>query len=150
MSDAARLARLSFIVMDDKKTNKTFPTESRRFRVLFVCSANMQRSPTAEKIYRNDPRIEVRSAGVRVGARRRISENDLRWADVVFVMEREHKHAILSRFDFIPDFPFPPIEVLDIPDEFDFMQSALVEALKAAIDPELDHLLALRNGEKEN
>ena len=123
--------------------------ESQRFRVLFVCSANMQRSPTAEKIYRNDARLEVRSAGVRAGAKRRISENDLRWADVVFVMEREHKSAIKTRFECIPGFPFPPIEVLDIPDEFDFMDAGLVEMLKAAIDPEIAHLLAQRNGGKK-
>ena len=142
--------------MDDKKNNSTSPankipsSESGRLKVLFVCSANMQRSPTAEKIYRNDARLEVRSAGVRAGANRRISENDLRWADVVFVMEREHKLAIKTLFDHIPDFPFPPIEVLDIPDEFDFMEPALVEVLKSAIDPEIDHLLARRNKGRQN
>jgi len=118
--------------------------ESPRLKVLFVCAANQQRSPTAERIYRNDPRLEVRSAGVRLGANRRISENDLRWADVVFVMEREHKDAIMTRFGGIPHFPFPRIEILDILDEFDRMDAELIKILKAAIDPELDHLLAKR------
>ena len=136
--------------MSDEKTNKTPPAESRRFRILFVCSANMQRSPTAERIYRNDPRLEVRSAGVRIGARRRISINDLRWADIVFVMEQEHKHAIKTRFADIPGLTLPPIEVLNIPDEFDFMYPELVEMLKTTLDPEINHLLAQRNGEKKN
>jgi len=124
--------------------------ESPRLKVLFVCAANQQRSPTAERIYKNDARLEVRSAGVRLGANRRISENDLRWADIVFVMEREHKDAIKTRFSYDPDFPFPPIEVLDIPDEFDRMDAELIKVLKAAIDPELDYLLAPRNEEKES
>jgi len=116
-----------------------------RLKVLFVCSANQQRSPTAERIYRNDSRVEVRSAGVRLGANRRISENDLRWADVVFVMEREHKLAIMERFGVIPGLVFPPIEVLGVPDEFDFMHPYLVEMLKTMLDPEIDHLIAGRN-----
>ena len=64
---------------------------NRRLKVLFVCAMNRQRSVTAERIYRNDARLDVRSAGVRSEARRRVSEKDLLWADVVFVMEREHK-----------------------------------------------------------
>ena len=36
-----------------------------RLKVLFVCAMNKQRSVTAERIYRNDARVEVRSAGVR-------------------------------------------------------------------------------------
>lgn len=38
---------------------------NRRLRVLFVCAMNKQRSLTAEQLYRNDTRLEVRSAGVR-------------------------------------------------------------------------------------
>ena len=44
-----------------------------RLRVLFVCAMNRWRSPTAEAMYRNDPRVAVRSAGVRQGARRPLS-----------------------------------------------------------------------------
>jgi predicted protein tyrosine phosphatase len=62
-----------------------------RLRILFVCAMNKQRSVTAEQLYRNDARLEVRSAGVRSDANRRVSEDDLRWADIVFAMEREHK-----------------------------------------------------------
>jgi predicted protein tyrosine phosphatase len=60
-----------------------------RLNVLFVCAMNKQRSVTAERLYRNEARLEVRSAGVRAEAKRRINEADLKWADVVFVMERE-------------------------------------------------------------
>jgi protein-tyrosine phosphatase len=105
-----------------------------RLKVLFVCAMNKQRSATAERIYRNDPRLEVRSAGVRANANRRVSEKDLRWADVVYVMEREHKSWIVMRFEGLE---LPPIEVLEIPDEFEFMDSQLQEMLRMMLDPDL-------------
>lgn len=100
---------------------------------------NRQRSATAEQLYRNDPRVEVRSAGVRTDARRPVTENDLRWADVVFVMERGHKTRILAQF---AQTPLPRIEVLDIPDEYFYMDPQLQEMLRLTLDPEIDALLA--------
>ena len=110
----------------------------RRLRVLFVCAMNKRRSATAGRVYRNDPRVEARSAGVRANARRRVSENDLRWADIVFVMERSHKLAITTRFGDTPGLTLPPIDVLDIPDEFEFMDPNLIEILETMLDPEID------------
>ena len=111
---------------------------NRRLKVLFVCAMNRQRSVTAERMYRNDPRMEVRSAGVRTEAARRVSEADLAWADVVFVMEREHKQWITTRFE---GTRLPRIDVLDIPDEFEVMDPQLQEMLKAMLDPEIAHVL---------
>ena len=54
--------------------------------VLFVCSKNQWRSPTAEKVFGRDPGLKVRSAGTSRKARRTVTANDLRWADVVMVM----------------------------------------------------------------
>lgn len=108
---------------------------SSRLRVLFVCAMNKQRSATAEQLYRNDPRVEVRSAGVRLGAERRVSDADLHWADVVFVMEREHKTWIAERF---AGLELPPIEVLDIPDEYEFMDTELQQILRSLVDPEIE------------
>jgi predicted protein tyrosine phosphatase len=109
-----------------------------RLRVLFVCSKNQWRSPTAEQLYRKDPRLEVRSAGVKAEARRRVTEADLRWADVIFAMEREHRQWLTQHFR---DFDLPPIEVLDIPDEFQYMDTDLQRLLRESIDPELAALL---------
>lgn len=114
---------------------------TRRLRILFVCAMNKQRSATAERIYRNDPRVEVRSAGVRADANRRVSENDLRWADVVFVMERAHKLWITTRFQDTENLALPQIDTLDIPDDFEFMDPALIEMLKTMLDPEIDRLI---------
>jgi protein-tyrosine phosphatase len=102
---------------------------------------NKQRSVTAERIYRNDARLDVRSAGVRAGAKRRVSEADLKWADVVFVMENEHKLWISMRFEGLN---LPPIDTLDIPDEFEVMDTELQKMLRSLLDPELAHLVAHR------
>ena len=70
-----------------------------RIKVLFACAMNKQRSVTAERLYRNHPRLEVRSAGVRSEAMRRVNESDLKWADIVYVMENEHRLWISMRFE---------------------------------------------------
>jgi predicted protein tyrosine phosphatase len=106
----------------------------RRLKVLFVCAQNKQRSTTAERLYRNDPRLEVRSAGVRPEACRRVGEGDLRWADVVFAMEREHKRWIAERF---VGLALPPIDVLEISDDYAFMDPVLVGMLRSMLEPEL-------------
>ena len=106
---------------------------NRRLKVLFVCAMNKQRSATAEQLYRNDARLEVRSAGVNSEAKRRVSENDLRWADIVYVMEREHKLWITTRFE---DLALPTIDVLDVPDDFEYMDPELQEMLKLMLDPD--------------
>jgi len=114
-----------------------------RLRVLFVCAMNKQRSVTAERIYRKDARLEVRSAGVRVDANRRVSEADLKWADVVFVMEHEHKDWIATRFEGLD---LPAIGVLDIPDEYEAMDPELQQILRSLLNPEIDYLVENRPG----
>jgi len=118
----------------------------RPLRVLFVCAMNKERSVTAERLYARDPRLAVRSAGVRADAHRRVSAADLRWADIVFAMENEHRAWIRTRFE--DELDLPPIDVLDIPDDYAVMDPALHELLRLTLDPELAHLLAQpRDGE---
>jgi predicted protein tyrosine phosphatase len=116
-------------------------TMTEPLRVLFVCAMNQRRSATSEQIYRNDARLAVRSAGLRSEARRRISEQDLQWAEVVFVMEREHKATLRSRFSHLA---LPPIEVLDVPDDYEYMDVHLQEMLRLTLDPELAMLVAAK------
>ena len=110
-----------------------------RLRVLFVCSLNQWRSPTAEVIYRNDARLDVRSAGLRTDAKRHLSASDMSWAEVIFVMDQNQKEWIQERFR---DLQLPPIRVLDIPDSLVYMDPELQRLLRAAIDPELATFLA--------
>jgi predicted protein tyrosine phosphatase len=115
-----------------------------RLRILFVCAMNRRRSVTAERIYRNDARLELRSAGTREGSPRRVSAADLNWADIVFVMERRQKQWLLSEFQ---QLELPEIEVLDVPDDYELMDPALQELLRAMLDPEIAHRLdVLRSG----
>jgi len=111
----------------------------RRLKILFICAMNKQRSVTAERLYRNDARLDVRSAGVRSEAKRRVGDADLKWADIVFVMEREHKQWITMRFE---DLDLPQIDVLDVPDDFEVMDPQLQEMLKSLLDPEIEQLLS--------
>jgi len=100
---------------------------------------NKQRSTTAEQLYRKDARLEVRSGGVRSDANRRVREEDLQWADIVFAMEREHKVWLSMQFQGLD---LPRIEALDIPDDYEFMDPQLQEILRMTLDPEIDALLA--------
>ena len=114
-----------------------------RLNVLFVCSRNRWRSPTAEKIYRDDHRVNVRSRGTVAGAVRTISATDVRWADLMFVMEEKHRKRIVA------DFPgasrHPPIYVLDIPDEYQFMDPELIELIQVSIEPVVASMVQRRN-----
>jgi predicted protein tyrosine phosphatase len=102
-------------------------------KLLFFCSRNHWRSPTAEALYQNDPRVEVRSAGISASAQRRVSEKLLRWADLVLVMEHEHKRRLREQFsDLIHELR---IEVLDIPDDYEFMDPELIELIRLRVEP---------------
>jgi predicted protein tyrosine phosphatase len=101
---------------------------STRLKILFVCGRNKWRSPTAVMIYRDDPRVSVRSAGVSDKARKEISEKDLDWADLVLVMERRYASRIQARFRSCES--FPPMECLDIPDDYEFMDEELMALIR--------------------
>ncbi|MEX0361207.1 MAG: hypothetical protein AB3N10_09500 [Allomuricauda sp.] len=96
-------------------------------KILFVCGRNKQRSPTAERIYANDPRVKVRSVGVGKTSTRRLREKDISWADIIIVMEGKYKKRIVeasrSTYSSI-------IENLDIPDDYDFMDPELISLIK--------------------
>ena len=63
-------------------------------KLLFVCTANIDRSPTGEDIYKNQPGFEVKSAGTETGyAAIPISKVLIEWADVIFCMEPHHVRA---------------------------------------------------------
>lgn len=58
--------------------------------ILFVCSRNQWRSPTAETIYKNTSGLFVKSAGTEPSAKIRINYKHILWADLIFVMEKKH------------------------------------------------------------
>lgn len=100
--------------------------------LLFLCSRNRWRSPTAERIWRNHPFLSVRSAGTSRAARRRLSAADVTWADFLFVMEQKHKSRLLTDFGDLVQ--HKPVHVLDIPDDYQYMSPELVEMLTASVE----------------
>ncbi len=103
--------------------------------ILFVCSKNKWRSRTAETIFKNSEIHDVKSAGTDHGARIKLTEKHLIWADIIFVMENKHRQIIKQKFqiDLIAD----KIIVLDIYDEYQYMDEELILTLQAAVSPYL-------------
>jgi predicted protein tyrosine phosphatase len=100
--------------------------------ILFICSRNQWRSPTAEKIYARDDRVNVRSAGTSPKARKTVNAKDLLWAETIFVMEYKHKDRLKAQFNRV--LQHKKIIVLDIPDEYQYMDEVLVELLKESVE----------------
>lgn len=104
---------------------------SERMNVLFVCSRNQWRSPTADRVWRNSPQLSTRSAGTSPNARHPVSEVDLRWADTILVMEHKHKSRLMAQWPRL--LAGKAIHVLDIPDEYQYMDPELVTELKRSV-----------------
>jgi predicted protein tyrosine phosphatase len=96
--------------------------------VLFVCSQNQLRSPTAERVFGNRPGFEVASAGLNKGAAVPVSGELLEWAQVIFVMEQTHRRKLANQFR--APLKNKKVICLDIPDEFDYMDPKLVALLE--------------------
>lgn len=115
---------------------ETLSESGRKRNILFICSKNQWRSPTAEAVWRKHPEFSVRSAGTSSTARRKVSVDDIRWADVIFVMEEKHKSRLLAEFTTTID--RKTLHVLDIPDEYKYMDPELVEQLREAVSALLE------------
>ncbi len=105
-------------------------TQSRR-NILFVCSRNQWRSPTAEQVWRKHPLLSVRSGGTSPNARHKVSVEDIRWADVILVMEEKHKSRLVAEFARLLE--GKPVHVLDIADDYKYMDSELIEQLEQSV-----------------
>ncbi|WP_266168692.1 low molecular weight protein tyrosine phosphatase family protein [Dyella subtropica] len=102
-------------------------------RVLFLCSRNRLRSPTAEQVFRTWPQLEVDSAGLSPDADTLLSADQLAWADLILVMESAHRRRLQSRFG--GQLKGKRVVVLGIPDDYDFMQAELIELLLKKAGP---------------
>ena len=105
-----------------------------RPNILVVCGRNKKRSRTAEYIFKNNNRFNIRSAGLSPKSDRKISENDLNWADLVFVMETGQRAKIRGIYKHLQ---LPTIEILNIADDYEFMNEELIEMLTDKINDSL-------------
>lgn len=99
--------------------------------ILFICSRNQWRSPTGEQVWRKHPELNVRSAGTSPKAKRTVNTKDIQWADIIFVMEQKHKSRLKAQFTRQLD--YKDIQVLDIPDEYQYMDEQLIEIMKQSV-----------------
>lgn len=105
--------------------------------LLFICSRNQWRSPTAEAIWRKHSDFNTRSAGTSPRAKKTVSSSDIGWADLIFVMEQKHKNRLKA--DFSRMLNHKPIHVLDIPDEYQYMDPELIQELETLMGPLLEN-----------
>jgi len=104
-------------------------------RVLFLCSRNRLRSPTAEALFADRPGVETASAGLAADAEVAVDADLLAWAELVCVMEPTHRRRLQERF--APQLRGKRVVCLDIPDDYAFMDPALVRLLEARMAPHL-------------
>lgn len=102
-------------------------------KILFLCSQNKLRSPTAETIFADTPGIEVDSAGLNHDAEVPLSAEQLEWADTILLMENAQKNRLARRFG--QYLKGKRIGVLNIPDDYDYMDPELVSLLRAKCAP---------------
>ncbi|WP_392531080.1 low molecular weight protein tyrosine phosphatase family protein [Nostoc sp. C117] len=102
-------------------------------KLLFICSQNKLLSPTAEAVFSEYEGFETDSAGLDRYAQLPVSTEALAWADIIFVMEKSHKAKLSKNFQpFLKD---KRIICLNIPDEYEYMEPALIELLKQKVLP---------------
>ena len=104
--------------------------------VLFICSQNRLRSPTAELVFATWPGVETASAGTNNDAETPLDAELVAWADLIFVMERPHRAKLQQKYRKALR---GRVICLDIPDDYAFMEEALVRLLKVKVVPHLPH-----------
>ncbi|PHR97432.1 MAG: phosphotyrosine protein phosphatase [Oceanobacter sp.] len=98
-------------------------------KLLFVCSRNRLRSPTAEAVLNQVDGVTAISAGINHDAETPLSGDLIEWADRIYVMETAHKKKINRQFSAMLE--DKPVRNLAIPDNYQFMDEDLVARIQA-------------------
>jgi predicted protein tyrosine phosphatase len=94
--------------------------------ILVVCGRNKRRSRTAEYVFKNDRRFNIRSVGLSPKSEQQIKEKYIEWADLIFVTERSQSSRLSKTYRHLE---LPRIETLHIPDEYEYLDKGLIELL---------------------
>lgn len=100
-------------------------------KLLFVCSENRLRSPTAEAVFSAYEGVEAIGAGTNSDAETTVSGDLIEWADIVLVMEKSHRNKISKKYKEL--LKNKRLIVLEIPDNYECMQPELIQLLKAKV-----------------
>ncbi len=98
--------------------------------LLFVCTANLNRSPTAKSLFKNNKKYEAKSAGIHPLSENPITKQAIKWADIIFVMDEKndkHKTFLLREF---PEAAEKKIIILGVPDIYTKNNPQLIKILK--------------------
>lgn len=101
-------------------------------KLLFICSRNKIRSLSAERLFDGILGFVVRSAGTQQSARIVVTEGHIGWADVIFCMEKSHLQRLRQWFPVA--LQAKEVITLHIPDDYEFMDEALLDELRAKLD----------------
>ncbi|MGN7919113.1 low molecular weight protein tyrosine phosphatase family protein [Lysobacter sp. 22409] len=100
-------------------------------RILFVCSQNKLRSPTAEQVFAARDGLDVASAGLNHDAEQPLGAEQVEWAELIFVMEKAQRSKLQRKFR--AQLRGKRVVCLDIPDEYEYMAPELVALLRARV-----------------
>ena len=115
------------------------PTSSQdrsTMNILFVCTRNRLRSPTAEAVFERHPDCRVIAAGTDMNSPTPVTGDLIEWADAICVMEKVHQRRLMNRFGRL--LQGRRIIVLGIPDNYRYMQPELQDILKRRVCRALD------------
>lgn len=105
--------------------------------ILFICSANKQRSATAEDYFASKyPNLNFDSAGtnhkvcIQEGTQP-LEEHHLEWADIIIVMEKRHSDIIKK---YASKNYHSKLHVANIKDVYKYYQKELLEELENKIE----------------
>jgi len=96
--------------------------------LLFICSRNRDRSLTAEHLFSGQHRFLVRSAARSDGARIKVTSGNVRWGEIIFVMESRHHELLQSRFP--TELRGKQLVCLFVSDDFTYGEEELITLLQ--------------------
>jgi predicted protein tyrosine phosphatase len=99
--------------------------------LLFICSENRLRSPTAESVFCAYEGFFAIGCGTNADAATSLSGDLIEWADVIFVMEQSHKSKVTKKYSAL--LKGKRLICLAIADNYQCMQPELVQLLKQKV-----------------
>jgi len=103
----------------------------KQLNLLFVCSENRLRSPTAEEVFSQYTDVSAIGCGTNADAETPLSGDLIEWADIVFVMEKIHKSKVTKKYSAL--LKSKRLICLAIADNYQRMQPELVQLLRKKV-----------------